>query len=75
MGSVSIYIACAAVTNVYTESPPISIPSSSRSQPIPLDANGDLRIDLLGSTLGSSELSLWSNTYNNSNSNTPLFTL
>lgn len=52
---------------------PLSVPTSNAAQPIPLDANGDLKIDLLGLTPGSGTLSLWKNVYNESNPNTAVF--
>ncbi|KAH8114092.1 hypothetical protein DFH11DRAFT_1595734 [Phellopilus nigrolimitatus] len=57
------------------ESTPISVPSSNAAQPIPLDANGDLKIDLLGITPGSNSLSLWENVFNQSAANTPVFSI
>ncbi|KAG9010523.1 hypothetical protein FRB94_010289 [Tulasnella sp. JGI-2019a] len=58
-------------------SAPISMPPSTTAQPIPLDSNGDMRIDLLGlSPSGSSSyLKLWQNTWDNTSpSNATLFT-
>ncbi|KAI5117253.1 hypothetical protein M0805_006416 [Coniferiporia weirii] len=57
------------------ESTPISIPSSNVAQTIPVDANGDLKIDLLGVTPDSSSLSLWKNIYNQTMSNSPVFSI
>jgi integrin alpha FG-GAP repeat containing protein 1 len=39
------------------------VPRSTLAQPIPIDANGDLKIDLLGTTPGSGQdaLKLWKN--------------
>lgn len=45
---------------------PITLPPSALSQPIPLDASGKMKIDLLGFTASSSssdnKISLWNNT-------------
>ncbi|EJD06255.1 uncharacterized protein FOMMEDRAFT_139451, partial [Fomitiporia mediterranea MF3/22] len=57
------------------ESSPISVPSSNAAQPIPLDANGDLSIDLLGIRPGSSSLSIWNNVFNGSDPNTSVFSV
>ncbi|KAG8858531.1 hypothetical protein FRB96_005203 [Tulasnella sp. 330] len=56
---------------------PLEIPPSTTAQPIAIDSNGDMRIDLLGlSPTGSgSTMKLWQNTWDNSNpSNSTLFT-
>ena len=64
---------------VLTESTPISSPSSALPQPIPVDLNGDMKIDLLGmipSNQGSSSLlKAWRNTWNISESQPTLFDL
>lgn len=53
---------------------PISLPSSSLSQPIPIDLNGDMRIDLLGSTVSSpGTLQAWQNVWNASQPRGQLF--
>ncbi|KZV83486.1 hypothetical protein EXIGLDRAFT_683764 [Exidia glandulosa HHB12029] len=51
-----------------TEPPRIDVPSSTLVQPIPVDANGDMRIDLLGMfpDAGGSSLKLWQNSWNSS---------
>lgn len=43
---------------------PLSLPSSSLSQPVPLDIDGDMKIDLLGLRPGSSSLKVWQNVWN-----------
>ena len=46
---------------------PISAPASAQAQPIPMDMNGDLKIDLLGmtpSTVFSGEFKVWQNAWN-----------
>lgn len=58
---------------------PISVPASTLSQPIPLDVNGDMKIDLLGVPTvkrgSSTPLQVWENHWNASNTQTPLFEL
>ncbi|KAI0345064.1 integrin alpha N-terminal domain-containing protein [Trametopsis cervina] len=55
---------------------PVAAPASSLSQPIPVDTNGDLKIDLFG-TVPSSTLSgpfqVWSNVWNSSVAHSPVF--
>jgi hypothetical protein len=58
------------------ESTPISSPTSALSQPIPVDLDGDMKIDLLGmtpSSLGSAGLKAWRNVWNESESEPTLF--
>ncbi|KAE9384582.1 hypothetical protein BT96DRAFT_1026852 [Gymnopus androsaceus JB14] len=57
---------------------PFSLTSSSLSQPIPLDLNGDMKIDLLGMTPSSQHSStapfqMWKNVWNASQAYSPLF--
>jgi integrin alpha FG-GAP repeat containing protein 1 len=57
---------------------PMIIASSSLPQPIPIDIDGDMKIDLLGMTptsRGSSDapLQVWKNVWNASSSSSPLF--
>ncbi|TFK34872.1 hypothetical protein BDQ12DRAFT_688981 [Crucibulum laeve] len=55
---------------------PMPIPASTLSQPIPIDVDGDLKIDLLGissSSKGSSPLQVWQNVWNASEPNSALF--
>ncbi|KAG7086474.1 hypothetical protein E1B28_002425 [Marasmius oreades] len=55
----------------------LSLPSSSLSQPIPIDLNGDMKIDLLGMTPDSQssdkEFQVWENIWNSSETRSPLF--
>ncbi|ESK92238.1 t-cell immunomodulatory protein [Moniliophthora roreri MCA 2997] len=56
----------------------ISLPSSSQSQPIPIDLDGDMKIDLLGMTPTSeaeprNRFQVWQNVWNASESRSPLF--
>ena len=47
------------------ENAPIKLVSSTRAQPIPIDASGEMKIDLLGflpSSSGTHNLVLWNNT-------------
>ncbi|EIW85541.1 hypothetical protein CONPUDRAFT_118448 [Coniophora puteana RWD-64-598 SS2] len=56
----------------------LSISSSTDSQPIPADIDGDLKIDLLGvpySQWSTSSLTMWQNVWNASQSNPTLFNL
>ncbi|KAJ7063605.1 hypothetical protein C8F01DRAFT_1133673 [Mycena amicta] len=56
---------------------PLTVPTSALSQPIPIDVDGDMRIDLLGTTpssqSSSSPLQVWSNIWNASDSHSSLF--
>ncbi|KAF5357873.1 hypothetical protein D9756_001989 [Leucocoprinus leucothites] len=53
---------------------PVKIQSSTSAQPIPLDIDGDLKIDLLGLTTSSgSQIQVWQNVWNSSISDSPLF--
>ncbi|KAG1748835.1 uncharacterized protein EDB91DRAFT_1111126 [Suillus paluster] len=60
-------------------SDPISIPSSTLSEPIPVDINGDMQIDLLGTAYSqgtySDPFTVWQNTWNGSQSQPTLFEL
>ncbi|CAL1703385.1 unnamed protein product [Somion occarium] len=66
---------------VYVASPeggfdlnPIPAPRSAKPQPIPMDINGDLRIDLFGVTPSSpSTFKVWQNVWNASQTSGPLF--
>ncbi|KAK2460674.1 hypothetical protein APHAL10511_007144 [Amanita phalloides] len=53
----------------------IAIPSSTQSQPIVIDVDGDLKIDLLGesSSRGRGSYQLWQNVWNASELHSPLF--
>ena len=59
----------------FTESTPITVPSSGAGQPIPFDVNGDLKIDLLGVTPGSTSLSVWRNVFNGSDPDSSVFSM
>ncbi len=52
---------------------PVSLPPSTLSQPIPLDATGDLTIDLLGTSSNSRDFSLWKNVWNESQEDSAVF--
>ena len=59
---------------------PLTIPSSTLVQPIPIDTDGDMRIDLLGVTPTSnrntgSPLMVWQNIWNASEPDSPMFSL
>ncbi|KAF9265836.1 hypothetical protein L218DRAFT_956809 [Marasmius fiardii PR-910] len=56
----------------------LTLPSSSLSQPLPIDLNGDMKIDLLGMTADSQtsdKLQVWENIWNSSDTQSPLFKL
>ncbi|KAF8638878.1 hypothetical protein AX17_001933 [Amanita inopinata Kibby_2008] len=59
----------------YNTSDSIKIPSSTQSQPMLIDVDGDLRIDLLGesSSRGRGSYQLWQNVWNASEPHSPLF--
>ncbi|KAF7294648.1 hypothetical protein MIND_01001600 [Mycena indigotica] len=61
----------------FDASHPLTVPASSLSQPIPIDVDGDMKIDLLGMTPSSqgssSPLQVWLNTWNASESQSSLF--
>jgi integrin alpha FG-GAP repeat containing protein 1 len=53
-----------------TAADPIALPSSQLQQPIPLDAQGDMRTDLLGFPFGDDKhqnLKVWQNSWQESN--------
>ncbi|KAH9483665.1 T-cell immunomodulatory protein [Psilocybe cubensis] len=57
---------------------PLKLPPSTLSQPIPIDVDGDMKIDLLGMTTSSTGSSsdifqIWQNTWNASSPNPVLF--
>ncbi|EMD34350.1 hypothetical protein CERSUDRAFT_117229 [Gelatoporia subvermispora B] len=55
---------------------PVSAPPSTMSQPIPMDFNGDLKIDLLGIPArpsSGSSFKVWSNVWNSSQPNSQIF--
>ncbi|KAI0093714.1 hypothetical protein BDY19DRAFT_881949 [Irpex rosettiformis] len=54
----------------------VSAPTSTLSQPIPVDTNGDLKIDLFGaipSTSSSGPFKVWSNVWNSSDPQSEIF--
>lgn len=53
----------------------LRLPPSSIPQPIPVDVDGDMKIDLLGISPTSFNLQLWQNVYNASVPDSPLFEL
>ncbi|EJD46184.1 hypothetical protein AURDEDRAFT_63627 [Auricularia subglabra TFB-10046 SS5] len=57
------------------ESPRIDVASSTLVQPIPIDANGDMRIDFLGvrADADGTSLKLWQNSWNESQPGSDLF--
>ena len=61
------------------ETTSLPLPPSSKSQPIPFDSTGDLRIDLLGVSPSSSGdqtfFSVWQNVWNASQLNSPVYEL
>lgn len=57
-------------------STPLSAPASSMAQPIPMDLNGDLKIDLLGAVPSTtSTFKAWQNVWNASELNGPIFSM
>jgi len=59
---------------------PISLPPSTYAQPIPIDTNGDMKIDLLGMTPASKSdpdipLTVWKNVWDSSQPNSAIFNL
>ena len=65
------------VTERLPDPEPISVPPATLSQPISLDVNGDMKIDLLGVPTvrrgSSTPLQVWVNNWNASNPQAPLF--
>jgi integrin alpha FG-GAP repeat containing protein 1 len=67
-----------AINQLATVTNPIPLPPSSYSQPIPVDTNGDMKIDLLGMTPASrsnsnAPLMLWKNVWNSADQVSPIF--
>ncbi|KAJ6515434.1 hypothetical protein C8R45DRAFT_956505 [Mycena sanguinolenta] len=58
----------------FDTSNPLSVPASALPQPIPIDVDGDMKIDLLGMAPDSS-LQVWQNVWNASEPLSPLFTV
>lgn len=70
----------ALITGGFEFNNPISVPPSTLSQPISIDVDGDMKIDLLGITPSSSgdpqsPLQLWKNVWNASYPQSPLFSI
>ncbi|KAJ7778659.1 hypothetical protein DFH07DRAFT_730793 [Mycena maculata] len=63
----------------FDTSNPLSVPSSVLAQPIPIDVDGDMKIDLLGITPSSqgssSPFQVWQNVWNASQPHSPLFSV
>ncbi|KAJ7494497.1 hypothetical protein B0H11DRAFT_2004943 [Mycena galericulata] len=62
----------------FDTSNPLSVPASALPQPIPIDVDGDMKIDLLGMTpssqgSSSSPFQVWQNVWNASQPHSPLF--
>lgn len=57
---------------IWVDATPVSVPASTMAQPIPVDINGDMKIDLLGMTPQSisagNPLKVWRNKWNGSES-------
>jgi hypothetical protein len=72
-------VADLTVDQPFTDSNPIAIPASTLSQPIPIDTNGDMKIDLLGitpqSARSNSPVQIWQNAWNASQPNSPVFNM
>ncbi|CAK5279256.1 unnamed protein product [Mycena citricolor] len=62
---------------VFDTSNPLSVPASSSPQPIPIDVDGDMKIDMLGMTQdsegSSSLLQVWRNVWNETDPHSHLF--
>ncbi|KAF7352408.1 T-cell immunomodulatory protein [Mycena venus] len=57
----------------FDTSNPLSVPASALPQPIPIDVDGDMKIDLLGMSPSSQGLQVWQNVWNASDPLSPLF--
>ncbi len=63
-------------TELWVDLTPITAPPSVSAQPMPMDVNGDLKIDLFGITsppTSSSPFKVWQNVWNASSSQSDLF--
>lgn len=65
----------ASISGGFDSQNPLNLPPSAMPQPIPLDIDGDMKIDLLGYQAGTQALKIWQNVWNNSQPNAPLFEL
>lgn len=71
---IDMYVYPSIPNNGFDTAHPVKIQSSTSAQPIPLDIDGDLKIDLLGLTTSSgSQIQVWQNVWNSSISDSPLF--
>ncbi|KAF8214026.1 hypothetical protein K438DRAFT_1802750 [Mycena galopus ATCC 62051] len=59
----------------FDTSNPLTAPPSALSQPIPIDVDGDMKIDLLGMAPSSQDLQVWQNVWNASDPLSPLFSV
>lgn len=58
---------------ICTDPNPLELPPSALAQPIPFDADGQMRINLLGLQSGSSQLRVWKNVWNASDPSSTLY--
>ncbi|KAG6836589.1 hypothetical protein H0H93_006332 [Arthromyces matolae] len=77
-GQLDMVVYPSSLTGGFDVKNPLSVASSTTSQPIPMDADGDMKIDLLGITPASKSdpkapFQLWKNVWNASQPNSPLF--
>ncbi|KAJ3570120.1 hypothetical protein NP233_g4613 [Leucocoprinus birnbaumii] len=71
-----MYVYPSIPNNGFDTAHPVKIQSSTAAQPIPLDVDGDMKIDLLGLTSsGQSQIQVWQNVWNSSMPGSPLFEL
>ena len=72
------YLLCVPVVPYLVDMNRISSPTSGLAQPIPMDMNGDLKIDLFGIPSpqdSSSPFKIWQNVWNNSNPHSDVFSM
>ncbi|KAG5350908.1 hypothetical protein C0989_008806 [Termitomyces sp. Mn162] len=77
-GQLDMTLYPASLTGGFDVNHPLNVPPSTLSQPIPIDANGDMKIDLFGLTPASKNdpkapFQLWQNVWNASQPDSPLF--
>ncbi|KAH6919108.1 hypothetical protein BKA70DRAFT_1249281 [Coprinopsis sp. MPI-PUGE-AT-0042] len=72
-GQVDLTLYPALVEGGFDVGNPLKLPSSTSAQPIPIDIDGDMRIDLLGSRTPDGGLSVWQNVWNSSDPDTVLY--
>ncbi|KZT24072.1 hypothetical protein NEOLEDRAFT_1135604 [Neolentinus lepideus HHB14362 ss-1] len=64
-GQLEMVVYLSAVEGGFDIASPLTAPSSTLAQPVPMDANGDMKIDLFGITPGrSSVFKIWRNVWN-----------